>query len=532
MLQPRHILIVDDSETDRLTLKRHLERDSAYSHTFTEAETVEDGLRLLNERSYDCVLLDFMLPDGNALDFIARARGAERRLRIPIVIQTGTGSQADAVSLMKAGAHDYLIKKEIVGETLRLAVQNAIYRVATERVIEQQQEDLRRSLEEVKAARDAAEKARREAERANAAKDEFLAMLSHELRTPLTPVLSMVSATLEEEGLPHEMRDVFALINRNVRVEARLIDDLLDLAKILNGQFQMTREPVDLVACWEAARELCAPLTESRRIHLKAMLPAAPVRITGDFARLQQMLWIVLKNAVEFSQEDGLVEAVIETLPDRVRISLRDWGEGIAPERLPKIFDVFQRPEGPHRFGTLGVGLSIARVIADGHQGKISAWSEGSGRGAVFTIELPINAPARQAPAPAASNGADGACKTVLVVDDHEDTLHVLARALRRRGFAVSVATTAAGALAQFEQQPTDLLICDIGLPDGNGWNVIRSLREKSQVKAIAVTGYGMDTDIARSKESGFDGHVTKPIEFPRLERLIDALFQGRDGYA
>lgn len=525
MAEPRHILIVDDSETDRLTLKRHLQKDREYACTFSEAETIADALEQIQTGSFDCVLLDFMLPDGTGLDFIETVRDRYGRLRLPIVIQTGTGSQADAVKLMKAGAHDYLVKKEIVGESLRIAVRGAIYRVESERVIEAQQAELRESLRAVQAARDAAESAQKEAERANAAKDEFLAMLSHELRTPLTPVLSVVSATLAEENLSRDMRETFDLIRRNVQVEARLIDDLLDLTKILNGSFTVGKGTVDLRACWQAAFDLGTPLLRARGITVESSIaPDCPL-IQGDFSRLQQLFWIILKNATEFTTEGGRIEVVITRSPSTVEVAIRDWGEGIPTEKLAGIFDVFQRPGGSNRFGTLGIGLSIAQAIAKAHGGSLSAGSDGVGHGACFTITLPV---AEEIPTGSSNDALARTGVTVLVVDDHEDTRRVLSRALRRRGFLVSMAGTAAEAKQSFSDHPAELIICDIGLPDANGWDVVRDLRRSFQFKAIAVTGYGMDSDIEKSISAGYDAHITKPIEFPHLTKLIDELVGSR----
>ncbi len=532
MPEARRYLIVDDSETDRLTLRRYLARGQAHPCTFFEGETVQEGLEILLREKVDCVLLDFMLPDGTALDFIEQARDRDRHLRVPIVIQTGTGSQADAVSLMKAGAHDYLVKGDLGIEALRLAVQNAIYRVETERVIEQQQEELRRSLAEVQAARDAAQQAQAKAEQASAAKDEFLAMISHELRTPLTPVLSIVSAALAEKGITPDLRETFSLINRNIEVEARLIDDLLDLTKVLSGQLVIKREPVELRACWQAAAVLGNSLIETKRLQVEVQLPSAGTKLSGDFARLQQLFWTILKNAAEFTPMGGRIEVTSEPSGDLIRITIRDWGAGIAPERLARIFEVFQRPGGANRFGTLGIGLSIAQAIAQAHGGTLTAQSAGEGQGAAFIVELPLGrtelVPAAQGDSAPPSNPG----KFVLVVDDHDDTRRVLARALRRRGYGVGMAANAAEALTEFGRQQVDLVVCDIGLPDGNGWDVIRRVRETSQVKAIAVTGYGMDSDIQRSKEAGFDGHITKPIDFPRLERMIQSLLGGSGDYA
>jgi signal transduction histidine kinase len=517
-MNTRRFLIIDDSEADRMVLKRFLERDDVHTYVFHEEDTIAAGLREMRREEPDCVLLDFSLPDGTALDFVEALTRDYGTIQVPIVIQTGTGSQADAVKLLKAGAHDYLLKSDLTAEALRLAVNGAIYRVQTSRLLNQQQEELRRSLEEAKDAREASE-------RAHAAKDEFLAMLSHELRTPLTPVLSAVSSALAEPGMSPDTRETFSLIQRNVQVEARLIDDLLDLTRIVEGRFRVATEPTDLYACIDAAIGLARAATDAKGISIETDSTSPRPTVMGDFARLQQLFWTVLKNASEFTADRGCIRVSTERRGGNISIEIRDFGSGIPPEKLSGVFEAFQHPGGYNRFGTLGIGLAIARSIAKAHGGSLDAQSEGEGRGATFTLTLPEYASANGSVTNEPSaNTKQG--RTILVVEDHEDTRRVLARALRRRGYGVTLASSVAEACDQFFDHPTDLMICDIGLPDGSGWDVVRRVREKSGVKAIAVTGYGMDADIEKSKAAGFDAHITKPIEFPRLEKLIGTLLE------
>jgi len=513
-METRNILIIDDSETDRQTLRRFLSRDPGYRYQFTECETVESGLGALVEEKPCCVLLDFSLPDGTALDFIESVKAAHGQLDVPIVIQTGTGSQADAVNLMKAGANDYLVKSDVTPEALRLAVNNAIYRVRMARIVEDQQEELKQSFAEVRAARDAAELA-------NAAKDEFLSLLSHELRTPLTPVLSVVSAALTEPGLSPDLRETFQIIRRNIQVEARLIDDLLDLTRVLEGRLQISRGSVDIHACIRDAAELVGALVQSKQIKLEFDLTSPVPTVDGDHSRLQQLFWTVLKNASEFSPAQGNVKVSTRRESGMVVVEIRDWGTGISEEQITRIFDSFQSPGG-QRFGALGIGLSIARSIADAHGGTLNASSNGLGHGSAFILKLPENGTLKTV----SNAGVDGVHgRTVLVVEDHDDTRRVVGRALRRRGYNVIVAENVARARSQLDANLPDLLICDIGLPDGTGWDVIQYARPIGKLKAIAVTGYGMQSDIERSISSGFDAHVTKPIEFQRLEEVIEEVF-------
>jgi signal transduction histidine kinase/ActR/RegA family two-component response regulator len=350
-------------------------------------------------------------------------------------------------------------------------------------------------------------------------KEEFLPMLSHELRTPLTPVLGIVSSTLQDSSLAPDLRETFRLIERNIQIEARLIDDLLDLSRVVAGRFEVQKLPVNLHACIEAAIDICQPALDAKNIAIHTALHAAAPMVAGDFSRLQQVFWNLLRNAAEFTPSGGRVEITTRGEGGQLVTEIRDSGIGIPAGELTKIFEAFAIRAPHFRFGSLGLGLFIARSLTEAHGGTLTARSAGPDQGAVFIATLPALGEAQpEAPGDIAKRLRG---KTVLVVEDHEDTRRVLSRALRRRGFGVTAAATAETACAQFISQPADLLICDIGLPDGTGWDVMKRLRERGPVKAIAVSGYATEADLQRSRDAGFLAHITKPVDFPQLESVI-----------
>lgn len=507
-MDERTLLIVDASEEDRAVVARHLRRDTSFEYKIIEATGVAEALARLADSAPDCVVLGDSFADGDALEFLRAVRPRGSGPPVPTVIFTRTGDHERAVALMKAGAQDYLVKSDPAANAIRLAVSNAIYKVQTELSMEQQRAELNRLYEEAQAA--------------NAAKDDFLALLSHELRTPLTPVLSLVSSAGRDPGLPPDVRETFAMIQRNVELEARLIDDLLDLTQIASGRLKVERTPVDVHRCIEAALDICHVGFDEKRITVRTELAATQSIVAGDFARLNQVLWNLLKNAVKFTRPYGHVTITTANDADTLRIDIRDDGMGIEPTKLASIFGAFS-PIRPQPTATgVGLGLAITRAIVEGHGGKIWAESEGGDRGAVFHICLPtvaqppVTATARPRTVDASVRG-----KTILVVEDHEDTRRALSRALRRRGFGVTAAGSVAAACEQYRATPADLVVCDIGLPDGTGWELMAKLRELGPVRAIAVSGYGMDQDLAKSRGAGFVAHLIKPLDFSRLEALI-----------
>jgi signal transduction histidine kinase len=514
-MERRTLLIIDDSAEDRETLIRHLNCDPNFEYQIVQASLVQEGLGSLAESKPDCVVLDSSMADGDGLDFLRAARDERGRVLFPVVILTASGSQQKAVALMKAGAQDYLVKAEATADAIRLAVNNAIYKVLAERRLEEQRIELERLYHEARTNNDALRAA-------NTAKDDFLATLSHELRTPLAPVLSIVSATLADTALTPDLRETLAMIQRNVELEARLIDDLLDLTQIASGRLSVDKRPVNVHRCIEAALEICQNGFEEKRISVTTDLAATQPMVLGEFARLNQIFWNLLKNAVKFTGPQGQVKIVTGNESGSLIVEIRDTGMGIEPDRLAGIFGAFN-PLKPQPTATgLGLGLAITRAIVEAHGGEIRASSDGKGQGARFRICLPTTeATVAPADAPFTPTVGDGRGKRLLVVEDHEDTRRVLSRALRRKGYGVATAGTVETACEQFVGSPADLVICDIGLPDGSGWDLMEKLRPHGPVRAIAVSGYGMNHDVEKSREVGFLGHLTKPIDFLRLEQLI-----------
>ncbi len=372
--------------------------------------------------------------------------------------------------------------------------------------------------------------AKEEAEAANRAKDQFLATLSHELRTPLTPVLALITG-LEGDGRLRDVADHLAMIRRNVELEARLIDDLLDLTRIARGKLELQRSVCDVRALVEHAIQICcAESCDAGRLKVVTELAASEHRVWGDGSRLMQIFWNLLRNSVKFTPEGGTI--VVRTWNDEEEdentlvVEITDTGVGIEPGSMPHIFEAFSQAS-PAR-GGLGLGLSISKAVADLHGGRITALSPGYGLGATFRVELPTGGwpaqaePApRQVPEPAARRPL-----RLLLVEDHPDTAEAMAELLRSLGHEVRVAMcVAAGLEAAAAEMGSgagiDLVISDLGLPDGTGMDLMRQLVSRYGLRGIALSGYGTEDDVRRSLEAGFSRHLTKPVNFKALEAVI-----------
>jgi two-component system CheB/CheR fusion protein len=387
---------------------------------------------------------------------------------------------------------------------------------------------MQRDITERRRAEAEVREAKEVAEAANRAKDQFLAVLSHELRTPLTPVLAALELLCEDTGIGADSRALVEMVDRNVKLEARLIDDLLDLTKIANGKLALNAETVDVHALVRAALDITGEDIRAKRLAVTTELNAAQHLVQGDPARLEQVFWNLVKNAVKFTPEGGAVR--LRTLNEGrlLRVEVADTGIGIDPQFLPHIFNAFEQGEKTitRRYGGLGLGLAISKMLVDLHNGTISARSAGEGNGATFTVDLetvdalPLPQPARR------SAASDGTTHRILLVDDHPDTTLVLKTLLERQAYHVTTATSVRSALETAKSQPFDLVISDIGLPDGTGLDIVRELSRSGPVKAIALSGFGMEEDIRRSLDAGFAEHLAKPVNFRTLHdairRLID----------
>ena len=392
-------------------------------------------------------------------------------------------------------------------------------------------EDRKRAEAEVAHARD-------EAVAASRAKDDFLAALSHELRTPLSPVLLLASEAALDPALPPALQADFETIRKSIELEARLIDDLLDLTRITRNKLVLDTRPTDVAAVLRDALATVHGDFAAKTIEVSLALPDAVPPMDADPVRLQQVFWNVLKNAVKFTPAGGQVSVTLRVPANagEVVVEIADTGIGITGEELARVFDAFSQGDhasgrGSHRFGGLGLGLAISQRVVELHGGRIAAESAGRGRGALFRICLPLAAHDRGAtatPAPSATPFAPPQpghppAGRLLLVEDHAATRAALELLLRRRNYAVQSAATAAEALALAESKPFDLVLSDIGLPDGNGYALMSELRQRHGLQGIALTGYGMEADLARSESAGFVLHLTKPV---RMEALDKALAQ------
>jgi signal transduction histidine kinase/ActR/RegA family two-component response regulator len=444
---------------------------------------------------------------------------------IPIIALLPGQTSAERDALLAAGVDVCLKSDALSEETLRLAIEHAQYRRRVQAEMREQNHKMERLDHEANQRTEELRIAKEAAERANTAKDEFLATLSHELRTPLTPVLSLVSSTVNDSGINADLRETFEVIQRNIEIEARFIDDLLDLTQISTGRLALERRPVDMHACIRHSLEICREGFDDRRIKVSLDLRAAKPVVRGDSARLHQVIWNLLKNASKFTPPGGHVEIVTVDDSGGLAIEIRDSGVGIDSERLLEIFSPLSGRSGLVSGTGPGLGLAIARAIVEAHGGIIRAQSEGKNQGATFRFKVPVtNKTDASEDTPMSEEVRDYHGHTVLVVEDHEDTRRVLSRALRRRGFGVTVAGGVESACEQYEQARPDLVICDLGLPDGTGWDALRRLREFGPVKAIAMSGFGMEDDIQKSRDAGFAAHLTKPVNFPHLENVLAAV--------
>ncbi len=369
---------------------------------------------------------------------------------------------------------------------------------------------------------------------ANAAKDQFLALLSHELRNPLSPVIAMVGELEARAPVDPELRQPLAVIRRNVELEARLIDDLLDVTRIAKGKLQLSFEVTSVHETLQRAYEICREDIRQKNLGFEFRLEAEQDYVNGDPARLQQLFWNLIKNGVKFTPSGGRIVVETRNLSgDRIEIRTIDSGIGIDGAKLDKIFNAFEQGQSSitRKFGGLGLGLAISKAMVRAHGGTLSVESEGLGKGSAFSVVLnTVPTPAGAAPGEAVlapnEDGKRPALRKghLLVVDDHHDTCLGMKMLLERRGYRITLAHTADQAIEKAQLEKFDLLISDIGLPDRSGYELMQELRAKSGLPGIALSGFGMENDVNKARAAGFSEHLTKPINFERLDEAIRSL--------
>lgn len=526
------LILVEDDEDD-MVLTTQLLRDIGMTRFDVKwVSDYHDALEELSANRHDVCLADYRLGEHNGVDLAKEA--ISHGCRVPIILLTGQGDHEIDLAAMNAGAADFLNKGQITPPILERSIRYAIQH---------------RRMEEQRIGFLREQSARAEAEAANRAKDQFLAILSHELRTPLTAVLMSASALDLEKSVPGKSRELVQIIKRNAELEARLIDDLLDVTRIARGKLEIRREIVDLHSQIQDAVHLsCGAEIAAKGIRVQVNLHAQEYHVWGDAARLQQVLWNLIRNAVKFTPEGGEIEVTtsndaaqalgqVDSLgpsqnAQMILVEVRDTGIGIEPEALPRIFNAFEQVDRniTRQFGGLGLGLAIGRKLVQMHGGQISAHSAGRNQGATFSIELPVavniagvghtDHPADSAIAHASKD------VSILLVEDHPDTARAMSKILKKRGYHVHSAPSMAQALQIADTTEFDLLISDIGLPDGSGLELMRALCSKRPVKGIALSGFGMEEDVSRSRAAGFTEHLTKPVDIKHLEDAIARVTQ------
>jgi signal transduction histidine kinase len=566
-VKTKTILIVDDRPANRQLLLGML---TNLGHRVLEADSAMKGLKKVRKQKPDLIIADILMPKMHGYEFVRKLRRDRKIAHTPVVFFTAGYIEEESRKLARAcGVHHVIVKPvnpeeviQIVNQALAMrrrasrsvsARESARkhLRVVTDKlagkVCELEELNIRlqtegaereRMVNESLLAHAEARHARDEAERANCAKDDFLAILSHELRTPLTPVLMCATALEREESIEPELRAQLSMIRRNVQLEARLIDDLLDLTKIARGTLQLVGAgAIDVHSLLAHTREIVENDARQKSVQLDFDLRASERHVRGDATRLHQVFWNLVKNAIKFSIAGGRIAVrTFNPVPGEFVLTVEDSGTGITQQMLPVIFRAFVQGETreARATGGLGLGLAISKAIVEAHGGMIRAESAGPGLGAIFTIKLaavlPFSTPALAEPE-SRSRTAPPRLR-LLVIEDHEPTMMVLVRLLRGYGHNVFTAENVERALAVAATQSFDLVISDLGLPDGNGIDLMRKLAKEYGLRGIALSGYGMPEDRAKTKQAGFLAHLVKPINFDQLQSTLQVFAPAADANA
>jgi len=403
------------------------------------------------------------------------------------------------------------------------------------------QDDLAESERRLARLYESEQEARKSAVLANNAKDDFLAIVSHELRTPLNAMLGWTRLLRSGDLPPERIQHALETIERNAVTQAELIEDLLDVSRIVSGKLSLETAPLDMSVLLDEAIDSLRPACDEKSIRVSTTLDSAQFRILGDMHRLRQVIWNVLTNAIKFTPAGGAIKVILARLEGNLRLTVSDTGMGIEPGLLPRVFDRFAQAEGVTRraHGGLGLGLAISRHIVELHGGSIEVESEGLGTGATFHVVLPVSPPAEAAdsvrPIPSADHGRtirhELVGLNVLVVDDDQDGRELLVALLESNGARVTAADSAEQALSEIQRAPPDVLLSDIGMPGMDGYDLMRSIRAlaphpSSRVASAALTGFGRTEDRRRALDAGFLMHVAKPFDPTELVAVVLKLAQ------
>jgi signal transduction histidine kinase len=516
------VLLADDNADMRDYVARLLEAEY-------DVEAVADGERALEAalaRPPDLVLSDVMMPRLDGFGLLERLRADERLRTVPVILLSARAGEESRVEGLEAGADDYLVKPFGARELLARVSAN---------------------LEMARMRREAAERERalrERAEEASRAKDEFLATVSHELRTPLNSMLGWARLLRAGRLDPVAAARALETIERNTVSQAQLIEDLLDISRIITGKMRLAIQPITLESVVRAAIDSIRPAADAKDIRVHVSLDAFKGRILGDPERLQQVVWNLVSNAVKFTPRGGSVSVAVASEAAQITLSVVDTGSGIPSDFLPFVFDRFRQADASmsREHGGLGLGLAIVRHIVELHGGTVDVASDGVGRGSTFTVRLPISRtpsgsyePARGA-TPSASLPSGEYARLdglrVLAVDDEADTRELILHVLEMYGAEVRLADSvreARAILAAPDDWKPDVLVSDIGMPGEDGYMLIQEVRSHvkewvRRVPALALTAYARAEDRARLLSAGFESHLSKPVELSELVAVVESL--------
>jgi signal transduction histidine kinase len=542
--RPWRILLVDDNALDRADAKAALLSGHDRRYQFIEATSANEAIHLCEQSApFDCMILDFFLPDGDALDVLARLPcDADKIPRLPVVILTGVAGTASRASL-RHGAQDFVGKAWLGRESLTWAVENAIERrkIAREVMSERHAMDSQRQY-----LFEAERTARLESERVALLKDEFLATLSHELRTPLAVIVGWASVLQRAQDNPATVARGVDAISRNASLQAKLINDLLDMNRIVTGKLILDLQRVDLSALLESAGEFLRPLATVKGVILYIDAhDGVALELDGDAVRLQQIVANLLGNALKFTPAGGTIRLSAQRHDDaQVAVMVSDDGEGIDAPFLPQLFTRFsqENSKAARVHGGLGIGLSIVKQLTELHGGTVRGESAGVGKGATFTVFLPLPLPMRSsdgASRDVAGTALEGEAEQlmlidltgvkVLLVDDNEDILELSRRVLEERGANVITVSSVVAALVQLSDALPDVLVSDISMPKLNGYDLIRTVRndlhlDEHRLPAVAISAYARPLDQQRALQAGYQAYVVKPLQPHLLIRAVARL--------
>jgi len=555
------VLILDDDPAT-LTLEHKILVRAGF--TVVDAPTPEAARDALRDRQADLLVLDYRLEGPlNGLDFFRAMR--EEGLDVPAILVTSFSDESKAIEALRAGIRDVVPKAGDYLEYLPQAVERVVHQVRAERELAESDalrqlvdrlrletqtnarlvEALRSNAEERERLLESERAARAESDRASHLKDEFLATLSHELRTPLNAILGWAQLLRARPSDAQQIADGLETIERNARVQTQIVDDLLEMSRIISGKLRLDVQQVDLAAVIESSLRTVRPAADAKSIRLQPVLDPRAGPISGDPARIQQILWNLLSNAIKFTPKDGRVQVVLARVNSHVELVVSDTGMGIRPEFLPYLFDRFRQGDASttrqHR--GIGLGLSIVKNLVEMHGGTVTASSAGADKGSTFVVKLPLTIVLSESPReegrlhPAAAEAFGTRANDtprltglrLLVVDDEPDARDLLKRILGDYEADVEVASSAREALASIAKQSPDVLISDIGMPEVDGYELVRTVRRLPADRggltpALALTAFARSEDRQRALLAGYQAHLAKPVQASELVTLVASL--------